>query len=99
MTFAVSRVRPFSPIVLALCLLALFGAASVHAADDEPIASIGHGGFFDSKGNQIAATPDFVAKAQAFYRAKLLSGLSEAKKREFSDFEKPLNEGTKPEGQ
>jgi hypothetical protein len=91
--------RRFSQTVLAACLFALFGATSVLADDNEPIAYIGHGGFFDSKGKQIEVTPEFVANAQEWYRAKLMSGLNAAKKREFGDFEKRLNEGVRAEGQ
>jgi hypothetical protein len=99
MVLSKSRLRHFSRIVSAVCLLALFGPAPACAADDEPIAYIGHGGFFDSKGNQIPVTPEFVAKAQAYYRAKLLSRLGAAKQGEFSSFEKPLNDGAKAQGQ
>jgi hypothetical protein len=68
-------------------------------AEDEPIAYIAHGAFFDSMGNQIAVSPEFVAKAQEFYRNKLVSSLNDAKKREFSSFESRLKEGVKFEGQ
>jgi hypothetical protein len=76
-----------------------FRRHAVFAQDDEPIAYIGHGGFFDSKGNQITLTPEFVAKAQDWYRRRLQSGLSAAKKSEFANFERQLNAGVKAEGQ
>ena len=97
MWFSASAYR-YSRTVLAICLFAGLGLASAQGADDEPIAYIGHGAFFDSSGHQIAVTPDFVAKAQAWYRARLLSGLSAARKRDFSDLETKLN-ATKAVGQ
>ncbi|MEN3334141.1 MAG: hypothetical protein V7641_3506 [Blastocatellia bacterium] len=65
--------------------------AQVQAAEKEPIAYVGHGGFFDQDGKQIALTLEFVAKAQDWYRRKLLSTLTEGKRAEFAKFEKRLN--------
>lgn len=98
MIFFEARFQQFSQIFLTACLLALFSPAPV-LAEDEPIAAVGHGAFFDSKSKQIVPTAEFVAKAQQFYRNKLLSGLSAAKKQEFADFEKRLYDGINPEGQ
>lgn len=64
---------------------------AVQADDKEPIATIGHGGFFDQSGKQIALTLEFVAQAQAWYRAKLLSTLTDSKRAEFAQYEKRLN--------
>lgn len=69
------------------------------AQTEEPIAYIGHGAFFDSKGNEIQMTQEFVAGAQAWYRTELLSGLDESKKRELSAFEKRLYGGVDMKGQ
>ncbi len=69
------------------------------AQNDQPIAYIGHGSFFDPKGNEIHVTQAFVQKAQAWYRANLLSGLDERKKREFAAFEQRLFKGVQMEGQ
>lgn len=69
------------------------------AQDREPIAAAGHGGFFDQDGRQIPVTLRFAAEAQDWYRKKLLSGLTAAKKREFAAYEKRLRSGLKVDGQ
>jgi hypothetical protein len=94
----VSTIKYF---LIAACLgLFLAGAtARMQTQDREPIASIGHGGFFDHDGKQIEVTQEFVARAQEWYRAKLLSGLSGARRSEFSSFEKRLNASLRAEGQ
>ena len=66
---------------LALCGYAL-------AADDEPIAYIGHGGFFDRTGKQIEVTLDFIERAQAYYRERLLKSIPEGKAKGLLDAEK-----------
>ncbi|HVS80398.1 MAG TPA: hypothetical protein VHE60_01530 [Pyrinomonadaceae bacterium] len=73
--------------------------AQTQAADKEPIAFIGHGGFFDQDGKQITLTLEFVARAQAWYRAKLSSTLTESKRAEFANLEKRLYANVKAEGQ
>lgn len=89
--------------VLAFCVLAgIFGVLvlqPVGAQDPEPIAAVGHGGFFDQNGRQIPLTLSFAAKAQAWYRNKLLSELTLAKKQEFAAFESRLLVGLKTTGQ
>ena len=52
----------------------LFLVAQTQAQEKEPIAYIGHGGFFDHDGKQIELAVDFVAKAQDWYRAAKLDG-------------------------
>lgn len=69
--------------------------AQPQAADREPIAYIGHGGFFDYRGKQIEPTLEFVAKAQEWYRAKLLSTLPKDKQNKFTELEKNLNTSLK----
>jgi hypothetical protein len=66
---------------------------------DEPIAITGHGGFFDQNGRQIVPTAEFVARAQDWYRKRLLAGLDPNQQAELSAFEKRLGEGLKPDGQ
>lgn len=87
--------------LVGVCLvLSLAGAtARMQTQEREPIASIGHGGFFDHRGKQIEVTQEFVARAQDWYRAKLLSGLSRAKRSELANFEKRLTANLKSEGQ
>ena len=91
------------PYVLAfLFLLAIFGASwlpPAEAQDQEPIAAVGHGGFFGPDGRQIPLTLSFAARAQAWYRNKLLSQLSPAKRREFASYEKRLFTGLRPNPQ
>jgi hypothetical protein len=65
----------------------------------EPIAYIGHGAFFDAAGNELEITQAFVDKAQAWYRTKLLADLDEVKKREFTVLEKSLLTGVETKGQ
>lgn len=66
---------------------------------DEPIAYVGHGGFFDRYGRQIVPTAEIVAKAQSWYRERLLAGLGPDQKAGLSDFERRLGEGLNPAGQ
>jgi hypothetical protein len=81
MTFIFSRNGFVVRFALGLFLL-LVCIMSALADDDEPIAFIGHGGFFDQNGQQIPLTSEFVARAQDWYRAKLLSSLTAGKKAE-----------------
>lgn len=84
------------------CLVATIGGmwpVEALAQSEQPIAYIGHGAFFDSKGNEIKMTLAFVEKAQAWYRADFLSGLDATKKRDFAQFEKRLYAGVEMKGQ
>lgn len=74
------------------CFVVL-GSASLAAQEREPIAFIGHGAFFDHNGKQIEVTADFIAKAQAYYRTKLLAKLPDAKKQQFANMERQLAPG------
>jgi hypothetical protein len=99
MTTVATNLYRITQIVLTAGLLTFFLPACGFAQEDEPIAYIGHGAFFDSKGNQITLTPDFVAKALDWYRTKLMSSLNAAKKVEFANFEQRLNTNVRAEGQ
>jgi hypothetical protein len=44
----------------------------------DPIAAVGHGAMMDRNGETIAATPEFVLAAQAFYIARLYGEATEA---------------------
>ncbi len=68
-------------------------------ADDEPIAYVGHGGFFDPKGDQITPTLEWVAETQNWYRKRLLAGLDSNRQAELAAFERRLTEDLAPEGQ
>jgi hypothetical protein len=67
--------------------------------EQEPIAYIGHGAFFDHKGNEIRLTQAFVEKAQAWYREDMLSALNAVQKRDFAVFEQGLYVGVPAQGQ
>ena len=76
-----------------LGLVLILGSASLVAQEQEPIAFIGHGAFFDQNGKQIEVTAEFIAKAQSYYRNKLLATLPEAKKQQFANIETRLAPG------
>jgi hypothetical protein len=80
---------------VALCAVPQFAIAD----NREPIASVGHGAFFDENGKQIVPTPEFLASALAWYRAKLLSQLGPEKRSEFEAKEKQARQGLRLEGQ
>jgi hypothetical protein len=85
---------PFLGFCLASQLI-LLGTCAGSAADaDEPIAYIGHGAFFDSSGNQIKLTQDFVEKAQAYYRQRLLSSMPPDRAANLSEVEKGIAQTT-----
>jgi hypothetical protein len=90
-------------VLAAGCILAiaavLWSTEGFAQSSEEPIAYIGHGSFFDSRGNEIPITQAFVEKAQAWYRAELLSGLDAKKKRDFADLEQQVQKGLRLEGQ
>ena|GEM_PF-952315 len=65
----------------------------------EPIAYVGHGGFFDHNGRQIVPTAELVAMAQSWYRKRLLAGLGPDQKAELSAFERRLGEDLNLAGQ
>ncbi|QNQ10699.1 hypothetical protein [Sphingomonas alpina] len=69
-------------------LFAMSGASQAPTNDVEPIAYIGHGSFFDSDGNQIVPTVEFVARAQDYYRDKLMASLDGKAREGFAEFER-----------
>ena len=77
----------------------ILGVAASHAQERDPIAFIGHGAFFDADGKEVAPTPDFVARAQAFYRTKLLATLPQDKKTQFLRFQQQLASAVSANGQ
>ncbi|UXI65849.1 hypothetical protein [Tahibacter amnicola] len=82
---ALHRVRE---AIAATCLAAwtLVGLAQT----GEPIATIGHGGFFDAQGKQIRVTQAFVEQAQSWYRTDLLTSIDDDGRRAFAEFERNL---------
>ena len=91
------------PYVLAFCFFVGSSCAwwlpPAEAQDQEPIAAAGHGGFFGPDGRQIPLTLRFAARAQAWYRNKLLSQLTQAKRLEFASYEKRLVAGLRTNAQ
>jgi hypothetical protein len=95
----VSRLFRLLPVImLAACVLATSGTA-VSAEEEEPIAYVGHGAFFDRTGKELVPTQAFVNKSQDWYQKKLLAALSAKKKAEFGKIEKQLHEEVKAQGQ
>jgi hypothetical protein len=90
------------PIIGALLLIALFAtqdALPAQAQEGEPIAAVGHGAFFDSRGRQIVPTADWVARTQAWYHSRLVSGLNRSQQTEFAALERRMSEGLDLDGQ
>ncbi len=79
--------------------LALVVPMAALAQDVEPITAFGHGGFFGPDGKQIPVTIDFVTKAQAYYKAKLVSALPAAKKKVFASYESRVMSGIEANSQ
>jgi hypothetical protein len=84
-------------MAFAVVALAAGFVISSHAQtnEPEPIAYIGHGGFFDAEGRQIEMTPAFIAKAQAYYRQKLLTAAVAERRQGLKAFEAALTKGLK----
>lgn len=87
----VIRIIQWILVVLTICF---FGSSpwshSVSAQEREPIASTGHGGFFDQDGRQIPVSLDLITRAQVYYRARLLEKLSAAQRSQFASLEQYL---------
>jgi hypothetical protein len=73
--------------------------AGQESPDVEPIAYVGHGAFFDRYGRQIVPTAEWVARAQSWYRERLLAGLKPRQKAELAAFERRLGKDLNPTGQ
>lgn len=69
---------------VALFAVALFFTEFVLAQEKEPIAFTGHGAFFDSAGNQVVPTEEFIRKAFAWYRDDLLPRVPAEKRNSYS---------------
>jgi hypothetical protein len=72
----------------AAVLFSLSGPSLAPPVDAEPIAYIGHGAFFAAGGKQIVPTEEFIAKAQDWYRQRLLVGLKPDARAEFAKIER-----------
>lgn len=79
--------------------LALVTSLPIAAQEPEPIAAVGHGGFFDQEGRQIPLTLEFATRAQAWYRARLVENLTAAKRRDFDGYDRRLKAGLNMTGQ
>jgi hypothetical protein len=76
-----------------LILMPAIASGQGHEIGDEPISFIGHGAMFDKAGNEIAPTPEFIRRAQAWYRDYLVGKLSKAQRVEFDKLKSKLTEG------
>lgn len=73
--------------------------ADVPLFTEDPIASIGHGAFFDKHGKQIPIKKEFLLKAQQYYMADLNSGTSVKLNSDFSNFKSNVpNAGADEQG-
>jgi len=71
-------------------VLGLYSGSAV-SAEEEPIAYIGHGAFFDARGKQIEPTSEFLQKAERWYEKKLLS--TQARSAEFEGKARDVTRG------
>ncbi len=102
MTILSARYVKFMILGAATGLALVGGIANLSTAQEptkDPIAYVGHGALFDASGNQIRPTAAFIARAQRWYRAKLLEGLDPRKRQEFVAYERELKSGLKLDGQ
>ena len=87
-------------VALSCCLLANGGpAVAASPMEGEPIAGIGHGAFFDARGQQIVPTEAFVREAQHWYLEKLLESLPPKQLPAFVSFESRVMAGFTSQGQ
>jgi hypothetical protein len=97
--------RAFATLGLALLTVAVASCRSTSAderdagQEEEPIAYIGHGAFFDRTGRQIVPTEAWVARAQRWYRDRLVARVDPGRKREFETFERRLEQAFDAQGQ
>lgn len=74
-------------------------AAQAQPKASEPIAYVGHGAMFDTAGNEIAPSLQFIADAQRFYRASLIAKVSRGERSQFEKMEARLTKGLRIESQ
>ena len=86
-------------LAVAAGLSAGLAPSSMAQEDQQPIAYIGHGAFFDNQGNEIVVTQEFVDRAQGWYRQSLLANLAPERKKAFDELEKRLSQEFKVQGQ
>lgn len=84
--------RQFSLLLIATSLTAFLwhSVARMQAQEEEPIAYMGHGAFFDQRGKEIEVNLKFVKDAQDWYRQKLLKGLNPQQIGIFNQFREGL---------
>ena len=95
------RYLPLGAVILLGGVAGIVGMStslSAQAQGEEPIAYIGHGGFFDHRGKQIVPTQEWVMRTQDWYRAKLSGQLDSKGKGAFAVFERRVG-AIKAEGQ
>ena len=72
-------------VLLQVVVCLVTASANVAVAADPPIAFIGHGSMFDSKGNEIEVTEEFIANATEFYLDDLYKQANDEQKVRFDD--------------
>ena len=77
-------------MMIAVFLLQLPLVISAQELESEPIAAVGHGGFFNHEGKQIALTLGYVDRAQNWYEKSLYKGLKEKQRYEYEQIAKEL---------
>jgi hypothetical protein len=88
--FATSLALAAAASVLVFATVETIGQPTQEA---EPIAYVGHGAMFDSEGHQILPTAAWFARAQAWYRSRLLEQADTRTRADFEAFEKRLTAG------
>ncbi|MDG2535647.1 hypothetical protein P6144_18440 [Sphingomonas sp. HITSZ_GF] len=53
-------------------VLGAFSNSTAWSQEEEPIAFVGHGAFFDSSGKEIAPTPEFLERAERWYERRII---------------------------
>ncbi|MFS2112320.1 hypothetical protein ACCC88_21730 [Sphingomonas sp. Sphisp140] len=49
-------------------------SSSAQSQEEEPIAYVGHGAFFDASGREIEPTPEFLQRAERWYEKRIIAG-------------------------
>lgn len=71
-------------------LLSLQLPMASQAQEQDPIAAVGHGGFFNNDGKQIALTLDYVEHAQSWYEKSLQEAMEKKQQYEYAELERVL---------
>lgn len=84
------NIRRLMKVLIPVLFLQISFAINAQELESEPIAAVGHGGFFNHEGKQIALTLDYVTHAQKWYEKALYKGLAEKQQYEYAEMEREL---------